>query len=154
MITSMLSSQQVLNFCCKRAKTISCFILFCLSFSISYRFVSHAKFGVSRKAKLRITPFSCFKVKHFSLPFRIFLLQTKNLHTLPLSYEVCLLNTRKTQTQNTQRYVCRTAFLIKYVCRALYFKKLLLQHFLPIFHMIGSRRSAVFFLLTPSHYTS
>jgi hypothetical protein len=30
-------------------------------------------------------------------------------------YEVCLLNTRKTQTQNTQRYVGRTVFLIKYV---------------------------------------
>ncbi len=32
----------------------------------------------------------------------------------PIS-KVCLLNTRNTQIQNTQRYVGRTAFLIKYV---------------------------------------
>ncbi len=65
----MLSSQQVLNFFCKRAKTISCFILFCLSLSISYRFVLHAKFGVSLEAKLRKTPFPCFKAKKFYASF-------------------------------------------------------------------------------------
>jgi hypothetical protein len=65
-----------------------CFISFCLSFSLSYRFVSHEKkkFGVSLKAKWRKTTFPCFGAINFSLPVRIFLLQTKNLHTLPLSY--------------------------------------------------------------------
>jgi hypothetical protein len=65
-------------------------------------------------------------------------------------YEVCLLNTRKTQIFSFT--LSGQLFSQNMFYSALCFEKLLFQSFLPIFHVIGGRRSAILLsLLTPSH---
>ncbi len=58
--------------------------------------------------------------------------------------------TKNPEDLKIQRHVRRRAFLIKYFYSALCFEHFLFQPFPPIFHVIGSSRSAIHLsLLTP-----
>ncbi len=70
-------------------------------------------------------------------------------------YEVCLLDTLKTFTLYTQRYIGWRSLVINIFYSALYLKKLLFQIFPPSSHLNGCSRSAIHLsLLKPSHSLS